>query len=289
MANEVVRVGISTCPNDTFAFHALMENKIDTEGLKFSFDLLDVQELNQALIDSRPTPPWDVAKCSFHAALYLADSHWVMPSGSALGFGVGPLLLSNQKDSVPVADSVVGCPGSYTTASMLYRLFYGQGTIRQMIFSEIMPSLQRGDIQFGVCIHEGRFTYANAGLCCVADLGTRWESAAQTALPLGGILGCKSMGLAKLWAIQRCLSASIEYGHAHRQETLLTMRRFAQEFDDEVLFRHVDLYVNEWTQELGPLGREALDQLSALARARGLVKESLSSDRLEVLPDVAAS
>ena len=151
-----IRLAISTCPNDTFAFHALMEQKVDWRGLDFQTELMDIQELNDGIDQGK----FDVAKASFHAALRWTDSMVVLPSGSALGFGVGPLLLASKSNTKPEATSQVTlCPGKDTTATLLFKLFYPKSTrIEQALFSDIMPRLESGDADFGVCIHEGRFT-----------------------------------------------------------------------------------------------------------------------------------
>lgn len=263
-----IHIGISTCPNDTFAFHALMNGKIDTGEYQFRFELMDVEELNERLFAG----DFQVAKASFHAAVYLTSELAVLSSGSALGFGVGPLLLAAPGRTTPdqqiqAADgglrpAVTACPGQHTTATLLYKLFYpGQGQLKQMIFSDIMPKLKTGEVDFGVCIHEGRFTYEQEGLGCVADLGVLWEKTTDLPLPLGGILIRKSLGSESMSEIQGLVRESIEYGLAHREETLSTMKNYAQEFSDDVLFAHVDTYVNDWTIQLGDLGRRALQKL----------------------------
>ncbi len=284
-----IKLGISTCPNDTFAFHAIMNRSIDLCGLEFDIELLDVQQLNENLLGGR----YDVAKASFHAALLLGEDMLVLPSGAALGFGVGPLLLSRHADLDPLqyreqrgADPVVLCPGRTTTATLLYRLFYGdQCEMWQVVFSEIMPALEAGAADFGVCIHEGRFTWQQSGLHCVADLGEHWEQATGSALPLGGILARRALGQELLATVQQVIRSSIEYGLAHRQETLPTMRQYAAELDDNVLFAHVDLYVNEYTIELGEPGRSAIQMLSQMAATLpgSPERETASRARIEVL------
>ena len=282
-----IHLGISTCPNDTFTFHALMERKVDWRGLDFEVELLDVEELNRRLFAGE----FDVAKASFHAALLLGNKLGVLPTGSALGFGVGPLLLAAREGMRPDETIVdargaarparVLCPGAHTTATLLYQLFHpGEGELQQVVFSEIMPSLQRGEAEFGVCIHEGRFTWRDERLALVEDLGAVWEQATSAPLPLGGILARHALGSETLQKVQSVLRASLDYALAHRAETLPTLRRYAQEFSDEVLLAHVDLYVNPWTRDLGPTGRAALDQLADRAAAAGIIPPGLR--RLEV-------
>lgn len=267
--SHTVRLGISTCPNDTFAFHALINRLVDWRGLDFQIDLLDIQQLNASLFEQR----FDVAKCSFHAALLLSDSVYVLPSGSALGFGVGPLLLAAETGAKPRSSSQLTlCPGLHTTASLLFRLFYPQTTqIEQVVFSEIMPRLEDRSADFGVCIHEGRFTWENQGLGLVEDLGTRWENETQCPLPLGGLVGAKSVSIDKLRTIQQVVRESIEFSLAQPDAALPTMRQHAQEFDDDVLMQHVSLYVNDWTVDLGDVGLAALQQLNERAKSAGVI------------------
>lgn len=265
-----IRLGISTCPNDTFAFHALLERKVDWQGLEFEVELLDIQQLNSRLSSGS----FDVAKASFFAALQMADRYLVLPSGSALGFGVGPLLLANQPASRPVpgsAQSLTLCPGKDTTAHLLYQLFYPRcGRVEQVEFSEIMPRLATGTADFGVCIHEGRFTWEQQGLHLVEDLGTRWERTTGTPLPLGGIIASKAIPEDVLQRVQEVIRSSLLYGLTHREETLKTMQRWAQELDEQVIWQHVDLYVNDWTVDLGEVGAKALKELETRAHAGGL-------------------
>jgi 1,4-dihydroxy-6-naphthoate synthase len=277
--NQQIRLGISTCPNDTFAFHALMNRLVDWRGLEFQVELLDIQELNERLFRGE----FEVAKASFHAALRLADRMLVLPSGSALGFGVGPLLLAALPDTRPRSNSQVTsnspvtlCPGELTTAALLFQLFYPNTTrIEQALFSAIMPALKERRADFGVCIHEGRFTWQSEGLSLVEDLGTRWESETHCPLPLGGILGKTSLGDELLQNIQAVIGDSLKYSLANPADALPTMRMYAQEFDDRVLMQHVELYVNDWTVDLGPVGRDALNELSRRALSIGLVGSSM--------------
>lgn len=276
-----IHLGISTCPNDTFAFHALMDRKVDWRGLDFHVQLLDIQQLNDRLFGG----DFDVAKVSFNAALRLSDRFVVLPSGSALGFGVGPLLLSSSADATPQHDQQVTlCPGDDTTATLLFRLFYPQTTqVRQVVFSDIMPMLQTGDADFGVCIHEGRFTWRQEGLFLVEDLGTRWERETEAPLPLGGLIARRELGAEVIRTVQAVIHDSLQHALSDRDDALPTMRRYAQEFSDDVLMQHVDLYVNDWTVDLGTVGRQALAELSRRVVQAGVVREDQAA--LEVFAD----
>jgi 1,4-dihydroxy-6-naphthoate synthase len=281
--SQKIALAISTCPNDTFAFHGIIEERVDLQGLDFDIQLLDIQQLNDGLFQQR----FDVAKASFHAAAILSDRTKVLPSGSALGFGVGPLLLSASNgmtfDAPTQRAYRVLCPGQHTTATMLFRMFYadaiadGRVVVNQKLFSDIMPALQNGEADFGVCIHEGRFTWQDQGLGCVEDLGTRWEKETTSPLPLGGILVAQTLidsAPETVATIQDVIQSSILYGQANPEEALTTMRTHAQEFEDDVLMQHVQLYVNDWTLDLGAVGQSALEQLSQKAKAAGIIEPS---------------
>jgi len=266
--SRTIRLGISTCPNDTFAFHGLLTRAVDWRGLQFEVELLDIEQLNERLLGGG----FDVGKTSFHAALHLTDDHVVLPSGSALGFGVGPLLLSASPGLRPEnIGQLTLCPGRHTTAALLFALFHPNTTrVEHAVFSEIMPRLEARTADFGVCIHEGRFTWQQRGLGLVEDLGGRWEQATGCPLPLGGIVASSRLPEETIATVQQVIKDSLRFALADRQAALPTMRRYAQEFDDHVLMQHVDLYVNEWTLDLGVEGARALDELSVRAASIGL-------------------
>lgn len=274
---RTIRLGISTCPNDTFLFHAILERRIDLGEFDFEIELLDVQDLNERLVAGE----FDAAKGSFYCGLRLSAELSILDCGSALGFGVGPLLLASKPPSEQSTQARVLCPGQWTTANLLYSLFHAdKGAAKQVVFSEIMPALEAGEADLGVCIHEGRFTWKERGLTCVEDLGERWESETSAPLPLGGIFVRKSLGREFAAQLNSILRASLDWGLANREATLPTMSRYAQELEPAVCWSHVDLYVNENTRSLGTVGRSALDALDREARRAGL----LASDapRLEI-------
>jgi len=246
-----------------------MNRKVDWRELNFEVELLDIQELNDGLFAGR----FEVAKTSFHAALSLADRFVVLPSGSALGFGVGPLLLAARAETEPSeADQLTLCPGEQTTAALLFQLFYPATTrLEHTVFSDIMPRLQQKKADFGVCIHEGRFTWQQQGLFLVEDLGQRWEETTSCPLPLGGIVASRDLGEDRIARVQAVIRDSLEFALADPDAPLPTMRQHAQEFDDAVLRKHVELYVNDWTLELGEAGGDALRKLSEMAKQRQLI------------------
>ncbi|MBK9384054.1 MAG: 1,4-dihydroxy-6-naphthoate synthase [Planctomycetes bacterium] len=274
-----LRVGISTCPNDTFAFHALLEKLVLVEGVELDFVLADVEELNQRL----DLGSLDVAKASCHAALIHGHRYALLRSGAAIGYGVGPLLLAREPDRTPRRGDRVLCPGALTTATLLFRTLYPElGAPEHCVFSEIQPALRAGRADFGVVIHEGRFTYRDAGLHLVADLGDHWEERTGAPLPLGGILVRKQLGGRLHRALHRALQASIDYAWDHREEVLTTMRRHAQEHSDPVLWKHVELYVTDDTREISRSAELALRALADAAKRCGAMPSSMSP--LELAP-----
>jgi 1,4-dihydroxy-6-naphthoate synthase len=255
-----LRIGISPCPNDTFVFCELLR------GSEYEIELANVEELNRRFAAGE----LDAAKCSFHAARSLGRTAVVLPAGAALGFGVGPLLLARAGARPLAADSRVLCPGEGTTAHLLFRRFHPTAKrVEHVVFSEILPGLARGEADYGVCIHEARFTFARHGLAQVEDLGATWERATGLPLPLGGILARRELGAARLSRLVSAIRGSLAFARAHPAEALATMRRHAQELDDRVIGQHVELYVNRWTDDLGKEGRDALRKLHEIARDAG--------------------
>jgi 1,4-dihydroxy-6-naphthoate synthase len=277
-----LRVGLSTCPNDTFAFHALLTGAVaPPPGLALDFVLADVEELNERMLRGE----LDAAKVSAHAALALAERVLVLPVGWALGRGVGPLLLAapGRPTRLPLpAQARVLTPGRWTTAALLLELHHPTALrLEHAVFSAILPALAAGTADYGACIHEARFTWRAHGVGWVADLGALHEQATGAPVPLGGLVAARSLGRERARALTDAVRRSLAWAHAHRADTLPTLRRHAQEHSDEVLWAHVDLYVNDWTLDLGAGGRLALDALAALAHARGVLAPGAALEVLE--------
>lgn len=277
---RALRLGLSTCPNDTFLFAALLAGHLRPRGFELELVLGDIEELNERMLRGE----LDASKTSIPAMLAMAERVWVLPVGTAVGFGVGPLLLaaSGRAGSFPLARGArVLAPGRWTTAALLVTLLNEHPVaLEHEHFARILPRLAAGTADYGVCIHEARFTWRAHGLTLVRDLGSEFEARTGSALPLGGIAAQRSLGRERASELAALLRASLDWGLANRSATLPVMRRHAQELDDEVLWAHVELYVNEWTRDLGPVGRRALSELAQLARARGHLAPS---EELEVL------
>ncbi len=264
---RTLSIGISTCPNDTFAFHALLEREVRAQAIDLRFELADVEQLNEGLLAGR----FDVAKASAHVLLAASERLVALPCGWALGMGVGPLVLA-ARGRRERPEPLVLAPGRWTTATLLWKLFHPEKVhLEQRLFSAILPALASAKADLGVCIHEARFTWKEWQVDFVEDLGETWERATQAPLPLGGLVASRALEPGVLQRVASAVRSSLEWGLAHRDRCLATMRRYAEASSDDVLWAHADLYVNERTLELGSIGRDALRTLGELARERGLL------------------
>lgn len=267
-------LSFSPCPNDCFMFDAIVNRRIDLEGLDFKVTLADIEALNRAAFAGSV----DVTKLSFHAYAYCVDRYVLLDAGSALGRNCGPLLISKRPitaGEVATGGLRVAIPGRYTTANLLLGLAFPAATDRtELVFSEIESALLEGRVDAGVIIHENRFTYEAKGLRKIVDLGTLWEVETGAPIPLGGIVVRRSLPLDVQQRVERVVRRSVEYAFAHRDASLPYVRAHAQEMRDEVVYRHIDLYVNEYSVDLGPEGRRAVELLFARGRAAGVIPAS---------------
>jgi 1,4-dihydroxy-6-naphthoate synthase len=252
-------LAFSSCPNDTFIFHALLHNKIDTEGLTFGVHIADISELNAAAICVQ----YDVIKISY-AAYSVVNQHFtILDAGSAIGHGNGPLLVARRPSQSIGATTTVAIPGEYTTAALLMRKAFP--TVKHyvpMLFSDIPAAVKSGDADAGVLIHESRFTYAKQGLALIADMGQWWEQRYGLPIPLGGIVMQRALPDADKQRFARVLRRSVEYGLQNPKESITFVRHYAQELDESVIDKHIKMFVNEYTVSLGEKGRQAIRQLT---------------------------
>ena len=254
-------LGFSTCPNDTFIFDAMVNGRIDTEGLRFKLHLADVEELNRLAFAAEI----DISKVSYHAFAYLSDAYQLLTSGSALGFGNGPLLISKHKIYPDeIKELKIAIPGKYTTANLLLSLAYphlNQKT--EYLFSDIEEVILSGEMDAGVIIHENRFTYRSKGLRKIVDLGELWEQQYGLPIPLGGIIVKRNLPEDIRHKINRVLHRSVEYALQNPNDSLPFVRQHAQSMEESVMQSHIRLYVNDFSVDLGVKGREAIDTLYA--------------------------
>lgn len=281
-----ITLGFSPCPNDTFIFDALIHQKIDTEGLEFEVAYHDVETLNQKAFNKELA----ITKLSYHAYAYALADYELLDAGSALGFGVGPLLICKDenlaaklrlalKDPTQFRSELsalkVGIPGKFTTANFLLGLAFPKLQQKEsLVFSEIEGALLDGSIDLGLIIHENRFTYEAKGLYKVVDLGDYWEQTTGFPIPLGGIVVKRDLDKELKLKINRLLRASVEFAFANPGSGMAYIREHAQEMEDAVMLQHIALYVNEYSLDLGPQGRQAIAYLFAKAQSLALIPKT---------------
>ncbi|WP_437919386.1 menaquinone biosynthesis family protein [Sphingobacterium sp. LRF_L2] len=279
-------LGFSPCPNDTFIFDALIHHKIDTEGLDFEVEYQDVETLNQKAFKQE----LDITKLSYHAFAYAAKDYELLDAGSALGFGVGPLLIAkDEKLASRLREALlsgngltkedlslrIGIPGKYTTANFLLSLaFPSLENKEELLFSAIENSLLVEAIDLGLIIHENRFTYQEKGLHKVVDLGDFWEKTTGSPIPLGGIVVKRSLGEEVKLKINRLVRASVQYAFANPKSGLDYIRSHAQEMEESVMYKHIELYVNQYSENLGKEGRRAIQEMFDKAVALNIIPKS---------------
>ncbi|MDP4282101.1 MAG: 1,4-dihydroxy-6-naphthoate synthase [Bacteroidota bacterium] len=254
-----IKLAFSPCPNDTFIFDAIVHEKIDLENLSFDYRLEDVETLNHLAMEGR----MDMIKVSYHAYLYLLNTYCLLNSGSALGFGNGPLVISGkpfQLEDLP--GLTIAVPGEFTTANLLLSIIVPEARMKRiMVFDEIEDSVLSGKTDAGVIIHENRFTYKGKGLFKIADLGEHWERLMHLPIPLGGIITKKSLGFETINKLNRIMRRSVEYAMSHPEDTMEFVRANAKEMDETVMKKHIGLYVNDYTLDLGDEGKKAIQKL----------------------------
>ena len=266
-------LGFSPCPNDCFMFDAMVHRRIDLEGLDFDVRMADIEALNSAAFAGGV----DITKLSFHAFAYCADDYVLLDAGSALGRNCGPLLISQRPispEEVAAGDLRIAIPGKYTTANFLLSLAFPRATAKsECLFSDIEAGVLDGRFDAGLIIHENRFTYADRGLKKIIDLGEFWESETGAAIPLGGIVISRRLPADVRQRVNRVMRRSVEYAFANRDASLPFVRANAQAMSDEVMYKHIDLYVNEYSVDLGVDGRRAVEVLFERARNSGVIPE----------------
>lgn len=273
-------LGFSPCPNDTFIFDALVNNKIDTQGLEFDVVLEDVETLNQWSLEGK----LDITKLSFPAFFQSLDNYTLLNSGSALGKGVGPLLISKEQteiDSKKIASSSIAIPGLNTTASLLLSFAFPDATNKKpMIFSAIENAVLTGETEFGVIIHENRFTYQERDLYKVVDLGNFWEEKIKMPVPLGGIAISQSIKRSTALQIDQLIRKSLEYAFSNYPFVSDFVKQHSQEMREEVMRKHIDLYVNNYSLGLGNDGREAIRTLYNVYLKTNNLNENIDEELL---------
>lgn len=258
-------LGFSPCPNDTFIFDALVNNKINTGEIRFKPVLEDVQTLNNWALQGR----LDLSKISYGVLPLVLDQYVALNAGGALGKGVGPLLIArSQLPSDRINGGTIAIPGENTTAHMLFSLAFPLATQKKfMLFSDIEGAVLRGEVDAGVIIHENRFTYQQKGLFKILDLGEYWEDKVKSPIPLGGIVIKRSISPAEQQTIDALIRQSVEYAYRQYPQLADYVKEHSQEMNEGVMRQHIDLYVNDYSIALGEEGRHAVRKLLDVYRS----------------------
>jgi len=253
----------STCPNDTFIFYALAHGLIDCD-IMFDVQLMDIDQLNHHAASG----DYDITKLSFAAFDHVRNKYELLNVGAALGRGCGPLIVSKESvDYQSSLSSTFAIPGQWTTANLLLRLYLNKAVKTvTMPFDQIMPSIQKGEVDAGVIIHEGRFIYPKYGLKCQVDLGEWWEKKTSLPIPLGGIAIRKDC-LLYAEKVEFAIRESIQFAFKNRTEPMQYIRTYAHEMEDDVIQNHIQLYVNDYSLSLGEDGQQAINQLFKQAQS----------------------
>ncbi|HHG84682.1 MAG TPA: 1,4-dihydroxy-6-naphthoate synthase, partial [Bacteroidetes bacterium] len=263
-------LGFSTCPNDTFMFDAMVHKRIDTLGLEFEVEMADILHLNHRALAGEA----DVIKVSYNTYGHLRERYHLLNAGSAMGKGCGPLLIAERPISLQElqeSNAAIAIPGKHTTANLLLSFFAPELRNRkEMLFHEVMPAIQSGEVAAGVIIHENRFTYQEMGLYAIQDLGEYWEGQTGLPIPLGAIVAKKSLGKEVIERLERVMRESVAFAFAHRSAASDFVRCHAQELSSEVTQAHIDLYVNDFSLDMGAEGRRAVARLLAVGEEMGL-------------------
>lgn len=259
-------LGFSPCPNDTFIFDALVNNKIDTEGFEFDVVLEDVQTLNEWSKQGK----LDISKISYGTLPLILQDYVLLNSGGALGKGVGPLLIAKKQiDLAEVSKLSIAIPGENTTANLLFsQAFPGATNKKFMVFHQVEDAVLNEDVDAGVIIHENRFTYQQRGLVKLMDLGDFWEKKTGVPIPLGGIVIKRSLGIDVAKKIDQLIRKSVEYAFDNYPLITDYVKQHSQEMEESVMKQHIDLYVNNYSIDLGDDGKSAVKTLLAVTSAK---------------------
>ena len=269
--NRNISLGFSSCPNDTFIFDAMIHNKIDTENLSFDLVIEDVEELNRRAFNSE----LDVTKISFNAYTHLVNKYVLLDSGAALGENCGPLIISKNKISMDdLQGKTIAIPGKNTTANLLMSLAFPKHTNKkELLFSDIEQAVLSGDVDAGLIIHESRFTYEQKGLNKILDIGQYWENTTNTPTPLGGIIAKRELDNDLIHKINRVLKRSVEFAFNNPKSGFDFIRKHSQEMSEEVMYKHIALYVNHYSLDLGQDGKKAVEKLFAESLKAGFIEK----------------
>src|SRR5438132_1532733 len=266
---RLITVGHSPDPDDAFMFYALAHDKLDTGDLAFRHELQDIETLNRRALRGE----LEVTAVSIHAYAHLLDKYALLPSGCSMGDRYGPMVVAKRPMTVgDLKTARIAVPGTLTTAFLTLRLLLPQGFSYEVLpFDEILNAVAEGRFDAGLIIHEGQLTFQNQGLHLVVDLGVWWQERTGLPLPLGGNVVRRDLGDATMKQISRLLKKSIRYALAHRDDALNYALQYARDMDKALADQFVGMYVNDWTLDYGPRGREAVRRLLDEGHRAGVI------------------
>jgi 1,4-dihydroxy-6-naphthoate synthase len=279
MTKRIITVGHSPDPDDAFMFYALAHDKLDTGDLVFRHELQDIETLNRRALRGE----LEVTAISIHAYAHLLDRYALLPSGCSMGDRYGPMVVARRPMTVDELKTArIAVPGTLTTAFLTLRLLLPGGfTYEVLPFDQILAAVIQGRYDAGLIIHEGQLTFQNEGLCLVADLGVWWQEKTGLPLPLGGNAVRRDLGPDTIGQISRLLKESIRYALAHRDDALAYALRYARDMDKALADRFVGMYVNDWTLDYGPRGREAVRRLLEEGHRAGVIPSPVAVEFVE--------
>jgi 1,4-dihydroxy-6-naphthoate synthase len=273
---QLIRVGHSPDPDDAFMFYALANDRLDTGDYEFTHELVDIETLNRRAFDAK----LELTAVSIHAYAFLHDKYILCTCGASMGDGYGPMVVARQAmDLAQLRDLTIAVPGKLTSAYLALRLCLGVDfKCMEVPFDQIIPAVVAGShggqkIDAGLIIHEGQLTYGDQQLQLVVELGQWWKEKTGLPLPLGANVVRKNLGTETIREVQRLLKASIEFGLKHRDDALRYAQRYGRDLDDRQADQFVGMYVNDWTLDFGPRGREAVAEFLAQGHAAGVIPE----------------
>lgn len=282
--SQLIRVGHSPDPDDAFMFHALANDKIDTGDLRFTHELQDIETLNRRALEG----DLEVTAVSIYAYAKLLDKYALLPSGSSMGDGYGPMVVTREPTSIEeIPNLKIAVPGTMTTAFLTLNLLYDslgrRDDLRYEVlpFDEILQAVESGQFDAGLIIHEGQLTFQNQGLHLAVDLGVWWQERTGLPLPLGGNVIRKDLGPELMKEVSRLLKESIQYGLDHRDEALDHALHYARDMDKPLADKFVGMYVNDWTLDYGERGRRAIRELLDAGHKAGLIDEPVAVEFVE--------
>jgi 1,4-dihydroxy-6-naphthoate synthase len=279
MPKRLITVGHSPDPDDAFMFYALAHDKLDTGDLQFRHELQDIETLNRRALRGE----LEVTAVSIHAYAYLQDKYALLPSGCSMGDRYGPMVVARRPMKVEdLAKCRIAVPGTMTTAFLALRLLLPKGFEHQVVpFDQIIHEVAAGKFDAGLIIHEGQLTFQNQGLHLVVDLGVWWQEKTKLPLPLGGNVVRRDLGAETMKEISRLLKESIRYSLAHRDDALQYALKYARDMDKALADKFVGMYVNDWTLDYGPRGREAVRRLLDEGHRAGVITAPVALEFVE--------